>query len=75
MCVGALLACDVDGLVYAVPDRVGGAAGSAVQVADASALPRRLTVVSGILGADALELIAGASPVITAPARALRAAP
>ena len=40
-----------------------------------AALPRRLTVVSGILGADALELIAGASPVITAPARALRAAP
>ena len=73
MCVGALLACDVDGLVYAVPDRIGGAAGGAVQVADAASLPRRLTVVSGILGADALEFIAGATPV-GGPARVARAA-
>jgi tRNA(adenine34) deaminase len=73
MCVGALLACDVDGLVYAVADRIGGAAGSVVQVADAAALPRRLTVVSGILGADAIELIAGAAPVGAPAGRSLRA--
>jgi len=64
MCIGALLACDVDGLVYAVPDRVAGAAGSVVQLADAAALPRHLNIVSGILQVDAAELIAGATPVI-----------
>ena len=73
MCVGALLACDVDGLVFAVPDRAAGAAGGAVQVADAAALRRRLTVVSGILGTDALELIAGAMPIVAPGVRGLRA--
>ena len=58
MCVGALLECDVDGLVYALPDPVTGAAGSVVQLAQAKGLPRRLSVVSGILAADAADLLA-----------------
>ncbi|MFI5261531.1 MAG: nucleoside deaminase [Candidatus Limnocylindrales bacterium] len=72
MCIGALLACDVDGLVYAVPDRVGGAAGGVVQMADAAALPRHLNVVSGILQADAQELIAGGAVSGASPARTVR---
>jgi len=68
MCVGALLACDVDALVYAVADRQAGAAGGAVQLAHAAALPRHVEVVSGILQADAAELIAGAAAA-GAPAR------
>jgi tRNA(adenine34) deaminase len=61
MCVGALLESDVDGLVYAVPDPVSGAAGSVLQLARNGGLGRHLDVVSGILGADAAELIAGAA--------------
>ena len=56
MCVGALLESDADGLVYAVPDRHSGAAGSTLQLANGEALARRLDVVSGILQPDALEL-------------------
>src|SRR3972149_2060321 len=47
MCVGALLESDVDGLVYAVPDPVSGAAGSALQLASNGVLGRRPTVVPG----------------------------
>jgi len=57
MCVGALLECDVDGLVFALADPVTGAAGSVVQLAQAKGLPRRLNVVSGILQAEAAELL------------------
>lgn len=59
MCVGALLACDADGLVFALPDPLEGAAGSALQLAQHGALKRRLNVVSGILEADARELVDG----------------
>lgn len=57
MCVGALLESDVDGLVFAIADPVAGAAGSALQLARNGALGRRLNVVSGILQADAAELL------------------
>jgi len=63
MCVGALLESDVDGLVYAVPDLVSGAAGSVLQLARNGDLGRHLNVVSGILQDDAAALIAGASRV------------
>jgi tRNA(adenine34) deaminase len=59
MCVGAMLESDVDGVVYAVPDPRAGAAGSALQLARGSnGHPHRLNVVSGILEADASELLA-----------------
>ena len=57
MCVGAMLESQVQRLVYAVGDRRSGAAGSAVQVAQADSLPRRLEVVSGIRADEALELV------------------
>jgi tRNA(adenine34) deaminase len=61
MCVGALLAADADGLVFALPDARDGACGSAFQLAgsgpDGSA-SRRLRVVSGILRAEAEDLAA-----------------
>jgi tRNA(adenine34) deaminase len=57
MCVGALLECDAEALVYAVPDPRAGAAGSAVQLARSDGLPRRLKVVSGILQDDAAEVV------------------
>jgi tRNA(adenine34) deaminase len=56
MCVGAVLASDADGIVYGTPDPDAGAAGSRVQLTDGS-LGRRLDVVSGILGAEAAELL------------------
>ena len=56
MCVGALLAANVDALVYAVPNRIDGAAGSVVQLAQHERLPRRLRVVSGIRRDEAEEL-------------------
>jgi tRNA(adenine34) deaminase len=56
MCVGALLASDADGLVYSLPDRETGAAGSAIQLAANDRLPQRLHVVSGIMQAEAAEL-------------------
>jgi tRNA(adenine34) deaminase len=62
MCVGALLQCDADGLVYALPDPVDGACGSAMQLAQSPHLGRKLQVVSWILQSDALESVrAGAS--------------
>jgi tRNA(adenine34) deaminase len=58
MCVGALLASDVEALVFAVPNHVDGAAGTCVQLAEHPALPRRLKVVSGIRRSEAEELFA-----------------
>jgi tRNA(adenine34) deaminase len=58
MCVGALLESDVEALVYAVPNRVDGAAGSVIQIAEHPALPRRIRVVSGIRRHEAEELFA-----------------
>jgi tRNA(adenine34) deaminase len=63
MCVGALLASDVDGLVFAVPDPVDGACGSSVQLAGHRTQSRRLRVVSGILREDAEELLGRGLPV------------
>jgi tRNA(adenine34) deaminase len=57
MCVGALLTSDADGLVFAVTDSERGAAGSAVQLAANDRLPQRLHVVSGIMQAEAAELL------------------
>ena len=56
MCVGALQQADVDGVVFALPDPGQGACISAVNLAEAPGLPRRLSVVSGILRDDAAEL-------------------
>jgi len=60
MCVGALLASDVDELVYAVPNRLEGAAGTCVQLAEHPALNRRIKVVSGIRRDEVEELYAAA---------------
>jgi tRNA(adenine34) deaminase len=57
MCVGALLESDVDGLVFALPDPVRGAAGS-TNGSTSDALRRRVRVVSGIMQAEAAELTA-----------------
>lgn len=57
MCVGALLEADADCLVYAVADPLAGAAGSVVQLANNPALARRVDLISGILRADAAELL------------------
>jgi tRNA(adenine34) deaminase len=61
MCVGALLASDVEELVYAVPNREAGAAGTLLQLADHPALRRRLKIVSGIRRTEVEELYAAAS--------------
>jgi tRNA(adenine34) deaminase len=58
MCVGALLESDVEALVFAVPNRQDGAAGTVIQLAQHDALPRRLRLVSGIRRDEAEELIA-----------------
>ena len=63
MCVGALLAGDVEALVYAVPNERDGAAGTVLQLAQHSALPRRIKVVSGIRRDEAEALLAAAGPV------------
>ena len=68
MCVGALLESDVDGLVFAMPDPVAGAAGSAIQLTSGTFLPRRLEVVSGIMQREAAEILDGAPPALRAPA-------
>ncbi len=62
MCVGALLEADADCLVYALPDAVAGAAGSVLQLANNPALRRRVDLISGILRADAAELVEAAAP-------------
>ena len=58
MCIGALLASNVETLVFAAPNRRDGAAGTVMQLADQGALPRRLKVVSGIRRDEAEELYA-----------------
>jgi tRNA(adenine34) deaminase len=63
MCVGALLASDVDALVFAVSNPVDGAAGSIMQLAQDSRLARKLRVVSGIRCEEAEELFAQAAPI------------
>ncbi|HSL77953.1 MAG TPA: nucleoside deaminase [Candidatus Limnocylindrales bacterium] len=61
MCVGALLESDVEALVYAVPNHRDGAAGSVIQLAQHSSLPRRIKVVSGIRRDEAEALFAATS--------------
>jgi len=56
MCVGALLESDVAALVYAVPNRIDGAAGTVIQLAQHQSLPRRMKVVSGIRRDEVEEL-------------------
>ena len=63
MCVGALLASDVEALVYAVSNPIDGAAGSVMQLAQDGRLARKLKVVSGIRCEEAEELFAQAGPV------------
>jgi tRNA(adenine34) deaminase len=60
MCVGALLASDVEALVFAMPNQREGAAGTRLQLAEHPALARRLKVVSGIRRAEVEELYAAA---------------
>ncbi len=57
MCLGALLESNVETVVFAIPDPVVGAAGSAVQLAQNASLPRRIKVVSGIRRDEAEELL------------------
>jgi tRNA(adenine34) deaminase len=61
MCVGALLASDVEELVYAVPNRANGAAGTLLQLAEHPNLRRRLRVVSGIRRDEVEEIYAAAA--------------
>ena len=63
MCVGALLASDVEALVFAVSNQVDGAAGSVMQLAQDSRLARKIKVVSGIRCEEAEELFAQAGSV------------
>ena len=61
MCVGALLASDVEALVYAVPNRADGAAGTMLQLAEHPSLRRRVKVVSGIRRDEVEELYAASA--------------
>jgi tRNA(adenine34) deaminase len=63
MCVGALLESDVAALVFAMPNRVDGAAGTVVQLAQHPGLPRHVRIVSGIRRDEAEELLAAVAPV------------
>jgi tRNA(adenine34) deaminase len=58
MCVGALLASDIDALVYAAANERYGAAGTIVQLAQHPELPRRIKIVSGIRRDEAELLFA-----------------
>ena len=58
MCVGALLASDIDALVYAAANERYGAAGTIVQLAQHPDLPRRIKIVSGIRREEAERLFA-----------------
>jgi tRNA(adenine34) deaminase len=58
MCVGALLASDVDALVYAAANERYGAAGTVVQLAQHPDMPRRIKIVSGIRREEAERLFA-----------------
>ncbi len=61
MCVGALLASDVEELVFAAPNREAGAAGTIIQLADHPSMRRRIKVVSGIRQDEVEELYAAAA--------------
>jgi tRNA(adenine34) deaminase len=63
MCVGALLASDVEALVYAVSNQVDGAAGTVLQLAQDGRLARKIKVVSGIRCEEAEEMFARGGPV------------
>ena len=63
MCVGALLESDVEALVFAMPNRRDGAAGSVIQLAQHQSLPRRIKVVSGIRRDEVEALFAATSTV------------
>ena len=59
MCVGALLESDVEALVFAVPNRVDGAAGTVIQLAEhPEPAAARIKVVSGIRRDEVEELYA-----------------
>jgi tRNA(adenine34) deaminase len=56
MCVGAVLAADIDGIVYALADPREGACGGRHRIVGQGVPGSRLRVVSGILADDAAEL-------------------
>jgi tRNA(adenine34) deaminase len=56
MCAGALLAADLDGIVYALADPRDGACGGRHRVVGQGVAGSRLRVVSGILAEEAAEL-------------------
>jgi tRNA(adenine34) deaminase len=58
MCVGALLACDIDSLVFAATNERSGAAGSLLQLAQHPGLSRKIKIVSGIRRDEAERLFA-----------------
>ena len=53
-----MLASDIEELVFAVPNRQSGAAGTLIQLADHPSMRRRLRVVSGIRQGEVEELYA-----------------
>jgi tRNA(Arg) A34 adenosine deaminase TadA len=63
MCVGALLASDVEALVFAVANTIDGAAGTVMQLAQDGRLARKIKVVSGIRCEEAEELFGRAGSV------------
>lgn len=56
MCAGALLAADIDGIVFALADPDGGACGGRQRLIGQGVSGGRLRVVSGILADEAAEL-------------------
>jgi tRNA(adenine34) deaminase len=61
MCMGALLASDVEELVFAVPNSTDGAAGTQLQLAHHASLRGRVKVVSGIRRDEVEELYAASA--------------
>ena len=61
MCMGALLSSDVSELVFAVPNRTDGAAGTLLQLAEHPSLRRRVRVISGIRRDEVEELYAASA--------------
>jgi len=59
MCVGALLESDVAALVFAMPHKTEGAAGTVIQLAQHPGLARQIRIVSGIRRDEAEELLDG----------------
>jgi tRNA(adenine34) deaminase len=64
MCAGALLAADIDGIVYALGDRVEGACGGRLRIVGQGVPGGRIRVVSGILADEAAELRPDLSGVV-----------